>query len=52
MIRYCLPGGILSDRDFLFLEHGNETVDENGKIIGYGVAHSVELPGVRRFGIL
>ena len=46
MIRYTFPGGILWDRDFLFLEHGNQMIDDDGSIVGYGVAQSIEIEQV------
>ncbi len=43
--RYRLPGGILWDRDFVFLEH-NDTCEWKGQKVGYGVGESVEMPQV------
>jgi hypothetical protein len=41
--RYVFPTGILSDRDFVFVEHAGEC-QRNGRKVGYGVAGSLERP--------
>ncbi len=51
MCRYTLPGGVLWDRDFLFLEHGTSYIDAAGKEVGVGVAQSIELPEVGTYAM-
>jgi hypothetical protein len=42
--RYTFPTGLLSDRDFLFVEHTGEVVGPDGRKTGFGVGGSLVRP--------